>query len=193
MRLSLSKVLLLVTALAIMPATAQAEDILTPAVPTLSCTAGGSPGFTPTYFACSGAWAGNNMNQQTDVLAQIMADWGGIWSFVGTTNEGETSGPFLQVDGATSGYVKFDLPITGSFILALKAANQFSLYYFKNVVDLAEVEFSTAGVALNAQFDPQALSHASLYSAVPEPSTVILLGTGLLGLFGVEYRRRKKA
>src|SRR5689334_10466992 len=28
------------------------------------------------YLDCSGAWAGNNLNQATDVANQILADWG---------------------------------------------------------------------------------------------------------------------
>ena len=55
------------------------------------------------------------------------------------------------------------------------------------------VNFNTNGVS---ETRVNALSHASLLlgpsnTVVPEPSTFILLGTGLFFLVGIERRRRK--
>ncbi len=157
MNRSLSKALALVAALAVMPATVSAD-----LVPTgLPCDftplfSSPYPGFTPTPTMCFGAFLGNNVNQNADVLTVLNGSSTGFWTYLGTTNANETSGPFSSVPGASSGTVVFDLPgIYGSFWLALKAANAFSLYYFGNLalVALAGVEFVTDGVSLERRRD----------------------------------------
>lgn len=148
---------------------------------------------------CSGAWSGNDVNQKTDVLAQLATDFGGIglWSYAGTTNAGETSGPFASVPSATSGYLGFDSPETGVFAVALKGGNAFSLYLFDGGDNgLSGIDFVTFGTAFNSNERPQALSHASLYRfqgatpPVPEPETYAMLLVGL-GLVGFAASRRR--
>jgi len=201
MRLSLSKVVLLAAALALVPGTARA-DTLTPAG--FPCTTNYIvyPAFSPMFTSCLGAFVGNNTGNQATrdlvVAEMISAGWGSGW-IDETQNALAAPGPFVSVPGTGSGYLQFMTPQFASFVIALKTRNFFSLYLFTppsagwGSGGLLGVDFTTAGVAPLASGNLAALSHATLYSAVPEPSTVILLGTGLLGLFGVEYRRRKKA
>lgn len=152
---------------------------------------------------CSGAWMGNNVNQQSAVLAQLDVDFadvvgdGGIWSYLGTTNAGETSGPFSSVPGATSGSLSFDTPITGYFAVALKTASDFSLYLFDGGMSgVSSIDFTTIGASLNEIGEPQNLSHASLYQyegglpPVPEAETYLMMLAGL-GLVAYSSRRRR--
>jgi hypothetical protein len=168
----------------------------------LSCLySAGYPGFAPQPVDCSGAWDGNNKNQWTGVWAQIALEgWGTGWTDAGSTDSdgSDTSGPFQVNTGSSAGTLTFKTPFTGQFILILKAANAFSMYLFPAVTGLTQIDYVTDGVSLNqGQGTPNGLSHATLLtkgtSVVPEPSTIILLGTGLLGLGLVGYRRRDQA
>lgn len=159
---------------------------------TPACTASGALA-TFGAQACSGAFVGNNKNQQADVLAQLAA-FGGTWSLLGSSDDANF-GPFTSNPGGTTGTLTFDNVITGPFALAIKAGNAFSLYYFLNGgAGVSSVNFTTAGVAVNAIDNPNGLSHATIYrgalNVVPEPSTYALLATGLFAL-GITARRRR--
>lgn len=143
--------------------------------------------------SCAGAFLGNNKNQAVDVLAQLTS-FGGTWSLLGSSDDAN-NGPFTSNPAGITGTLTFDNIITGPFVLAVKAGNAFSLYYFLNGgAGVASVVYTTAGVSINANEIPNGLSHASLYtrvsSVVPEPSTYVLFATGLLGLALVARRRR---
>lgn len=207
MRISLSKILVLAAGLTLIPATVQAgPEPGYPVTTTPHCSvAAAYPGMTPFDF-CWGAYAGNDNGHESSIAAMIAAHVGtGPWTWAGKTNAGAgEEGPFDPIDnGQTTGTLTFVTPVTSSFAILLKAANQFSIYYYAFPFDPADmpplpdgVDFNTWGVNLpNRGGNVNALSHASLYlgpeTVIPEPSTFILLGTGLLFLFGVERRRRK--
>ena len=138
----------------------------------------------PTFTDCSGAFDGNNKNQQADVLATISADFG-LTVITG----------IFDVSGSAGASGTFDLSaIEGPFVLALKAGSAFSLYAFSDG-DL--IDWDTLGVGFltpsgNLQVG-QDLSHATVYTtaAIPEPETYALLAAGL-AFVGWASRRRKR-
>jgi len=158
---------------------------------------------TPDAIACSGAWSGNNLNQQADVLAQLAADFGSTWAYAGTSAGAVASGPFQSAGLGSTGTINFSGPIYGLFAMALKASNEFSLYLFDGGTSgVSSITYTTIGSAVNVRGIPQNLSHASLYSVegddpfkpdvvtTPEPGTIVLMMTGL-GAIAVVRRRRR--
>lgn len=167
----------------------------------LSCSAGTTfDAFSPTPVACSGAWEGNDANQQADLLAQLSTDFaayvgplGAEYTFLGKSDDAG-SGPFTSnPDGATSGVLTFDTAQTGLFAISLKAGNAFSVYLFDGgTTGLGSVSFSTLGVQVNGQGMPAGLSHAALIGVtpIPEPASMALTLAGLAGIGAVARRRR---
>jgi len=140
------------------------------------------------YLDCSGAWDGNNLNQEADVAAQISSDWG----LTGLTAVDVTGG-----NNGSTGTLSFATQ-TGLFVLSLKAGNAFSLYEFDGstvVGGISSIDYDTLGVGFigpagNVHFG-QGLSHADIYAApVPEPETYALMLGGLAALGFLARRRR---
>ena len=112
----------------------------------------------PDALDCSGAWEGNDANQQTDVLAELGSAFGmdGMWFLAdkvdveddGTSGPG---GPFIEsIVGFSAGTITFVDPIPGKFAIALKSDDAFSLYlYDGGNAGIGSIDYVTDGVSVN--------------------------------------------
>ena len=156
--------------------------------------------FSPTPLACSGAWTGNDANQQADLLAQVATDFesvvgaGATYTWLGKSDDAG-SGPFASNPTTTGGTLTFDTAQTGFFAVSLKAGNAFSVYLFDGgAAGLTSIDFTTLGVQVNGQGNAADLSHAALISVtpVPEPTALALMLAGLGGIGAVVRRRTQR-
>lgn len=144
--------------------------------------------------SCAGSFSGN-INGDASEATFLNGQFGGTFSFVGKSDD-SGNGPFTSNPGvSTNGTLTFDSALTGTFVIGLKAANQYSYYLFNALAPVTSLTFnSTAGVAVNGRGIAQGLSHANLYvgptPAVPEPETYALMLAGL-GAIGFVASRRK--
>jgi hypothetical protein len=153
--------------------------------------------FRPDATDCAGAFSGNDTNQLADVRDEIISQgWGTSTDYLGSTDDAH-DGPFSNDPSWIVGTLHFDNPLTGDYVVSLKAANQFSLYFFAGLVDQTSLFYTTLGTAQNGHGWPKDLSHASLWSvggstvSVPEPGSVALLLAGMVGLGFAASRRRR--
>ena len=139
---------------------------------------------------CLGAFAGNNHTQTAAVELAIAAAWGGGFVDLGSSDDAPDWGPFTSNPDdldLKQGWLTLDSPLSGDFALILKGANQFSIFGFDDVT-LTSIYFTMNSVAVN-----RGLSHATLYQrpsvSVPEPGSMLLMLTGMVGLAAVRRRR----
>ena len=171
----------------------------------LDCAAGSTfEQFEPTPLACSGAWLGNDANQQSSLMSQLELDFAGLlgdgasFAWLGKSDDAG-SGPFVSNSTATSGTLTFDVAQTGWFAVSLKAGDAFSVYLFDGGdAGLQSINFSTLGVQVNGNGIGAGLSHAALIDVsgavtppIPEPETYALMLAGL-GLVGFVAARRRR-
>ncbi|WP_018412013.1 PEP-CTERM sorting domain-containing protein [Methyloversatilis thermotolerans] len=144
--------------------------------------------------ACFGSFA-NNINGASSETSYLASVLGGTWTVVGSSDS-SGFGPFSsQPAGSTGVTLDFDSALSGRFVIGIKAANQYSYYYFEASTPVTSLSVdSTAGIALNKKGIAQDVSHVVLYSGgalapVPEPAGWALFAAGL-GVMAVIARRR---
>ncbi len=174
------------------PIAAQATPSSPPPPPPTVCSFND---FTVAAIACRGPFTGN-LNGSASEMTDLHTYFGNLWTYHGKSDDAGF-GPFTGNPSSTTGTLTFDAPVTGLFVIGLKASNSYSFYEFNGgTVGITSLRFSTSGTAQNDHGIAQDLSHAALYldppeSIVPEPSTYMLMAAGLAGVGLVSRRRRR--
>lgn len=196
--------------------TAGALSVIVPSANAADCNKGtvtalGLGGYT----SCIGSFGGNDVTHggAGDALYNklVSGAFGGItegWTFLEKVDEGKTGSVFnWSKTSEGQGTWNVSTPLMGSFVVSLKAGNEWSAYYFENVDGKSitgglwnTLGVSTAGNGRNGK----ALSHASIYYVpkfdepepekdIPEPATTAALGLFAAGALGALKKGSSRA
>ena len=169
-----------------------------PSVNSVACNSGA---LSPAPTSCAGSFSGNYLGNPT-IEAATQANIASLTglttlSLVGTTSDAGF-GPFQSSPSGNAGTLLFDAAVSGPFVLALKANNHYSLYYWDGALGpISSISFDTLGVAINGSGFGKGLSHASLFGGVmapiPEADTYAMMLAGLCVVAFIARRRIRQA
>ncbi len=139
----------------------------------------------------------------------------GQWQFLGDSDSASGANPFTSVSTGSTGDLDLNLAdwetgtLSGDFVLALKAGNQYAVYAFQGLRDVTRFSYDFG--AGDSEFH-LGLSHAALYYGGtaaadfgsgdslsggapilnPEPSSLAIFALAGVGMGGLVIRRRRQ-